>query len=171
MPKLQTLFARDTIAQRVRDLGHEIRARYEPDHPLLCVGVLRGAFIFMADLVRAIPGPVECDFVAAESYQGTESTGTVSLTVAPRLDLTGRDVIVVEDIVDTGRTLRALCAHLRAANPRSLAVACLLDKPSRRLVEIVPDWVGFEIEDHFVVGYGLDLDGRYRTLPDVAVIG
>lgn len=166
----QTLIPRDAIATRVGELGQQIRAHHGAEESILCIGVLTGAFVFMADLVRAIPGPVECDFLMASSYAGTASTGEVTTHLHPRAPLRDRSIVLVEDIVDTGRTVATVRASLLSAQPRSLTVACLLDKPSRREVTVPVDWVGFEIEDRFVVGYGLDLDGRYRSLPDVAVL-
>lgn len=170
MEQLEPLIPVERIAQRIDELGREIRGAYEPAEPLLCVGVLRGAFIFMADLVRAIPGPVECDFVTARSYEGTTSTGTVATHLDLLPELAGRHVLLVEDIVDTGRTVATLVDQMAAHAPASLSVVTLLDKPSRREVAVSVRWVGFAIEDRFVVGYGLDLDGRYRSLPYVAVV-
>ena len=160
----------DAIAARVAELGTALRGRFAPGDVLHVVGVLKGSVVFVADLLRAIPGPVTCDFLRARSYQGTASTGEVELTHDLGDDIAGRHVLLVEDIVDTGLTLARLRGHLRAMQPRSLTTVSLLDKPSRRQVAVAVDMVGFTIEDHFVVGYGLDVDGLYRNLPYVAVL-
>jgi hypoxanthine phosphoribosyltransferase len=130
------------------------------------VGVLKGAVPFMADLIRAVPGGVTIDFIAVSSYgSGTSSSGEVRMLKDVDASLDGRHVIIVEDIVDTGLTLHYLQDLLRLRNPRSLRTACLLSKPSRRKVEVPVEFVGFTIDDHFVVGYGLDYDEQYRNLP------
>ena len=135
--------------------------------PVHLVAVLKGAFVFLADLIRAMEGPVTCDFIAVSSYgSGTTSSGEVRLTKDLDRSLEGRDVVIVEDIVDTGLTLSYLQEILRAREPRSLRTACLLSKPSRRKVDVRVEYIGFTIEDRFVVGYGLDFDER---LPQPAV--
>jgi hypoxanthine phosphoribosyltransferase len=165
-PGLELLFDADAIAERVAALGRRI-ADDHPDGageaPLLLVGVLKGAAIFLADLARAIERPVDLDFVAASSYgAGRASSGTVRLLAETRVG--GRRVVLVEDVVDTGRTLAALHARLGEQGPRSLRTAALLDKPARREVTVAVDYVGFTAPDRFLVGYGLDLAGRYRNL-------
>ncbi len=165
---MQTFIEAPDIARRVRALAADI-ARDHPDGVHL-VCVLKGAFIFLADLVRALPGDVTMDFIAVSSYGGTTSSGEVRLLKDLDQGLQGRAVLIVEDIVDTGLTLSYLQEILRARAPRSLRTVCLLSKPSRRLVEVPVEYVGFTIEDRFVVGYGLDHDGRYRHLPHIAVI-
>jgi hypoxanthine phosphoribosyltransferase len=160
------------IAARVTTLAEEIRRDAGGGAPVHLVGVLKGAFVFLADLVRQIPGPVTCDFIAVSSYRaGQTSSGEVQLTKDLDASLQGRDVVLVEDIVDTGRTLAYLQALLRARDPRSLRTACLLNKPARRSVDVRIDYIGFTIADHFVVGYGLDWSERYRNLPYLAVVG
>ena len=135
------------------------------------VAVLKGAFIFLSDLMRAFEGPVTCDFIAVSSYgSGTTSSGEVRLDKDVGRGLEGRDVIIVEDIVDTGLTLSYLQEILRARGPRSVRTACLLSKPSRRKIDVKVEYVGFTIEDQFVVGYGLDVDERYRNLPFIGVV-
>jgi hypoxanthine phosphoribosyltransferase len=135
------------------------------------VGVLKGAFVFMADLVRQIPLAVTIDFLAVSSYEnGTTSTGEVRLLKDLDVALDGRNVVIVEDIVDTGLTLSYLQGVLRTRRPKSLKTACLLSKPSRRKVHVPVEYIGFTIEDHFVVGYGLDHAGQYRNLPYVGVL-
>jgi hypoxanthine phosphoribosyltransferase len=136
---------------------------------LVCV--LKGAFMFLADLMRAIDGPVTCDFMAVSSYgAGKSSSGEVKLLKDLDHALQGRDVVIIEDIVDTGLTLSYLKEVLQAREPRSLRTACLLNKPSRRTVSVPVEYVGFDIEDRFVVGYGLDFDQRYRNLPFIGVV-
>lgn len=165
------LIDRESIARRVSELAAEMRRDAGPDEPVHLVAVLKGAFMFLADVLRAFEGPVTCDFLAVSSYgSGTTSSGQVRLTKDLDKPLTGRYVILVEDIVDTGLTLSYLQEILRAREPRVLRTACLLNKPSRRKVEVPVEYVGFEIEDRFVIGYGLDFDERYRNLPHVAVM-
>lgn len=154
-----------TLAARVADLASEIRAAI-PEDDIHFVGVLKGAVPFMADLIRAVPGGVTIDFIAVSSYgSGTSSSGEVRMLKDVDASLDGRHVIIVEDIVDTGLTLHYLQDLLRLRNPRSLRTACLLSKPSRRKVEVPVEFIGFTIDDHFVVGYGLDYDEQYRNLP------
>jgi hypoxanthine phosphoribosyltransferase len=164
------LISAQDIAARVADLGREIATRL-PDGALTAVGVLRGAFVFMADLVRAIPRDVRCDFLGVRSYgAATETSGVVQITSDLSLPVAGQHVLLVEDIVDTGLTLRYLLDLLQAREPASLHVCTLLSKPSRRRVDVPLDFVGFEIPDRFVVGYGLDAAQQYRSLPYVAVV-
>jgi hypoxanthine phosphoribosyltransferase len=170
-PVLTTLLKADAIERRVRELAQEIRGDLPPPSPIHLVCVLKGAFIFLADLVRAMPGPVTLDHMAVSSYaKGTTTSGEVRLVKDLDFALDGRDVVIIEDIVDTGLTLTYLQEILRARSPRSLKTACLLSKPSRRLVDVKVDYIGFAIEDHFVVGYGLDFAQRYRNLPEIAVL-
>ena len=170
MPRtVQTLIDADTIATRVAELGATIRADYA-GKPLVCVGVLKGSVVFMADLVRHLDPTTRLEFLAVSSYHGTESTGTVRISYDLKYDISGQHVLVVEDIVDTGLTLSYLLKLLETRNPASVRIATLLDKPSRRAVDVPVDYVGFPIEDRFVVGYGLDLDQQYRTLPFVGEI-
>jgi hypoxanthine phosphoribosyltransferase len=166
---METLIGTDAIQTRVRELADDIRR----DHPngVHLVGVLKGAFVFMSDLSRAVGGDVSIDFIALSSYgSSTTSSGQVQLLKDLDASIEGRDVVIVEDIVDTGLTLTYLQDILRARAPRRLRTACLLSKPSRRKVPVVVDYVGFDIDDHFVVGYGLDHAERYRALPFIAVV-
>jgi len=164
------LISAQDIAARVAALGNEIAVRL-PEGSFAAVGILRGAFVFMADLVRAIPRDVRCDFLGVRSYgAATETSGVVQITSDLRLPISGKHVLLVEDIVDTGLTLRYLLDLLQAQGPASLQVCTLLNKPSRRRVEVPLDFVGFEIPDRFVVGYGLDAAQKYRNLPYVAVV-
>ncbi len=150
-------------------MAHEMRAGYEGED-LHLVSVLKGAFMFLSDLIRAMEGRVTIDFIALSSYAGTTSSGEVRLIKDLDYGLEGRHVIIVEDIVDTGLTLHYLQEILRARNPKSLRTACLLSKPSRRKIEVKVDHIGFTIEDHFVVGYGLDYSERYRNLPYIGIL-
>jgi hypoxanthine phosphoribosyltransferase len=159
------------IRQRIGELAVEIRLGVGHSAAVHLVAVLKGAFMFLSDLMRAMDGPVTCDFIALSSY-GARSTTSGEVRLLKDLDygLEGRDVIIVEDIVDTGLTLSYLQDILRARNPRSLRTACLLSKPSRRIVEVAVEYIGFTIEDRFVVGYGLDFNERYRNLRHIAVL-
>ncbi len=164
------LITRDEIAARVVELGEAIGRDYAGRSPLL-VGVLKGAVVFTADLVRAIPLAAGFDFMGVSSYgSGARSSGVVRLTSDLSVSIEGRDVIIVEDIVDSGRTIHYLRRNLATRHPRSLALCVLLDKVARREVEVPVDYVGFVIPDDFVVGYGLDHDGFYRNLPDIIVL-
>ena len=168
---IDILIDQPTIEQRVAALGRQIRQDVGIDTPVHLVAVLKGAFVFMADLIRAIGGPVSCDFIAVSSYgSGQSSSGEVRLLKDVDSRLEGRHVLIVEDIVDTGLTLSYLREILGARGPKSLRTACLLSKPSRRLVAVSVDYVGFEIEDKFVVGYGLDFNELHRNLPHIGII-
>jgi len=173
MPDLrpcEILLSADQIQKRVEALALEIRADFPDD--LHVIAVLKGAFMFLSDLVRHTPGHVSMDFMAVSSYaKGTTTSGEVRLLKDLDTTLDGRNVIIVEDIVDTGLTLTYLQDILRARNPRSLRTACLLSKPSRRQVDVKVEYIGFSIEDRFVVGYGLDYAEQYRNLPYIAVLG
>lgn len=157
------------IQARIRALAAEIR-RDAPDADLHFIGVLKGSVFFMTDLLRAMSGTVTMDFIAVSSYAGTKTTGEVRLLKDVDRGLQDRHVIIVEDIVDTGLTLNYLQDVLRARGPRSLRTACLLSKPSRRKVNVHVDYIGFDIEDRFVVGYGLDYDEQFRHLPYIGVL-
>jgi hypoxanthine phosphoribosyltransferase len=159
--------SRDQIAERVADLGAQITADYAGRAPLL-VGVLKGAFVFMADLARAIDLPVEFDFMAISSYgAATKTSGVVRIVKDLDLDLSGRDVLIVEDIIDSGLTLQYLRRNLQARNPASLEVCALLVRQGQQQGELGLRYVGFSIPPDFVLGYGLDVAERYRNLPDV----
>ncbi len=168
--KLRVLLSAATIRERIQELGAEIHAAY-PEGPIYMIGILKGSWIFLADLVRAIPRHVRVEFIGISSYgKGKTSSGEVRLTKDIDASLEGKDVIVVEDIVDTGVTLTYLIQLLQQRRPRSIKVASLLDKPSRRLRPIQPDYRGFTVPDEFVVGYGLDFAEDYRNLPDICVV-
>ncbi len=170
MPSAVTPFiSAERIRERILALAGEIRAD-APDAALHFIGVLKGSVFFLSDLLRAMPGTVTMDFIAVASYAGAKSSGEVRLLKDVDRGLQDRHVIVVEDIVDTGLTLHYLQDILRARGPASLRTACLLSKPSRRQIEVPVDYVGFTIDDRFVVGYGLDFDEHYRQLPYIGVL-
>lgn len=157
------------IQRRVAELATEIREAY-PDGLPLCLCVLKGSVFFAADLLRHLDDGAEVDFIRAQSYAGTSSTGQVTLSHLPGMQLAGRAVLILEDIVDTGRSAAAILEWAWAQEPASVQVCTLLDKPSRRAVELRADFAGFVIPDHFVVGYGMDYDERYRNLPAIYVL-
>ena len=164
------LIDQDELQARIAALAHEIRHDL-PSEQIHLVCVLKGAFMFLSDLTRAMNGHVTLDFMACSSYgAGTSSSGEVRLAKDLDSRIEGRDVILVEDIVDTGLTLHYLQEVLLNRGPRSLRTACLLSKPSRRKIEVKVDYIGFTIEDKFVVGYGLDYAEQYRNLPYIAVL-
>ena len=167
--RLRTLIAEDKLHARIQEMGKQIRRDFG-DKPITCIGVLKGSFVFMADLVRAIGGDVRCEFLAVSSYRGgTKSTGVVEITKDLSGPIEDQDCIIIEDIIDTGLTMHYLLEMLSVRKPRSLHVCTLLDKPSNREVEMGADYVGFTIPDEFVIGYGLDLGELYRNLPYIAV--
>jgi hypoxanthine phosphoribosyltransferase len=168
---MDTVITSEEIQTRVRQMAAQIEADYPEGEEIHLVGVLKGGFMFMADLVRAMSSRVTLDFIAVSSYaQSTRSSGEVRLLKDLDSGLEGRHVIIVEDIVDTGLTLMYLQDILRARAPRSLRTACLLSKPSRRQVDVVVDYIGFTIDDRFVVGYGLDYAEKYRNLASIAAL-
>ena len=164
----RVLISEEDIQKAVKAAGQRISTEYE-GKPLLLVSILKGAFVFLSDLCRAVTIPCEVGFMAAKSYYAdTRSAGDVKITMDLKQDISGYHVIIVEDIVDTGRTLRDIVELLKKREPLSLKVIALLDKPDRRLVEFEADEVLFTIPDHFVVGYGLDCGEYYRNLPYIA---
>src|SRR5687768_10977484 len=167
----QVLISEDEIRAKVRELGARIGADYAGSSVTL-VSVLKGSLPFMADLMRAIEIPVQIDLMEVSSYGGatTETSGLVRILKDLSSSISGKDVLIVEDIIDTGLTLNYLLRYLRGKNPRSLRICALLDKPARRLVEIPIDYRGFTIPDEFVVGYGLDFGEYYRNLPYIGVL-
>ncbi len=169
----EVLVTAEDLQRRVAELGRQISSDYgeEDGRPLLLVGVLKGAVFFLSDLMRYIDVPVEVDFMAVASYgSATDSSGVVRILKDLDAAIEGRDVLIVEDIVDSGLTLQYLLRNLGSRNPRSLEVCALLTKPERRKVDLPTRYVGFEIPNRFVVGYGLDYDERHRNLPFVAVL-
>jgi hypoxanthine phosphoribosyltransferase len=164
---MKVLFDEQTIARRVAELGKVISKDYGTEG-VVVICVLKGAAIFTADLVRKLTCPVDIEFIGCSSYVGTQSTGTVRITNDLTADIEGRRVLLVEDIVDTGRTVDYLCRFLQQKNPASVDVAALLVKPEAHEVPVQIRYHGFSITKEFVIGYGLDLDGKYRELPYVA---
>ena len=169
--RIEPLIAEAEIARRVDELAAEINAFFEGTEKLVVVGLLRGSFIFIADLARHLSVPVEIDFIEASSYgNATISSREVRILKDLRGEIEGRDVLVVEDIVDTGHTLARVLAILATRKPRRLEVCALLSKPSRREVDVPARWIGFEIPDAFVVGYGIDYAQRNRNLPHIGTV-
>jgi len=165
----EILVSEDKIRAKVAELGRQISSDYQHKE-LVLIGLLRGAIVFLSDLMRQITIPVRLDFIGIQSYGVSTESGAVRLVMDLETDIADRDVLVVEDIVDTGKTLSYLVENLKARQPASLHVCALLDKPDRRQVPIRVDYVGFEIPDKFVVGYGLDFAEGYRNLPFVGVL-
>lgn len=165
-----TMLSQEEIENKVAELASQIQKDYEGQDVLL-VGILKGASVFVADLMRKIELNVNIDFMSVSSYgSGTESSGTVKILKDLDVDIEGKNVLIVEDIIDSGATLRNLYDTLMTRNPKSLKLCTLLDKPERRRVEIKVDYVGFTIEDKFIVGYGIDYDEKYRNLPYIAMV-
>jgi hypoxanthine phosphoribosyltransferase len=165
--KLKPFLTREQIHRRVEELAQEISRDYRGKE-VLFICILKGAFVFLSDLMRHVDLPARIDFIGLASYGSeTVSSGQIRVTREGSIPVEGMDVIVVEDIIDSGRTLKFLADELRSRRPRSLRVCCLLDKKSRREVEFEADYVGFDIEDLFVVGYGLDVNEQFRNLPGI----
>ena len=168
---IDEMISAKTIAARIEDLAREIQDAFEGTDKLVVVGLLRGSFVFIADLVRELDLPVEVDFLEASSYgDSMESSREVRILKDLRGEIRGRDVLLVEDIVDTGFTLKHVTELLRTRKPKRLETIALLDKPSRREVDIKATWTGFEIPDEFVVGYGIDFAQRNRNLPHIGKV-
>ena len=164
------MISEENIAKRVKELGKQLTEEYK-GRDLLIVGILKGCMLFLSDLVRAIDLPLTMDFMVVSSYgSATKSSGVVRIIKDLERDIEGKDVLVVEDIVDTGLTLSYLIENLKTRNPRSVKVCSLLDKPDRRKAQVDIEYVGFKIPDEFVVGYGLDYAETYRNLPFVCVL-
>lgn len=169
--KIEVLIPENEIRARVKEMAEEISKKYEGETVFL-VGILNGSVFFLTELAQKMTIPVEIDFMAASSYgSGMESSGRVLVTKDLERSIEGKRVIIIEDIVDTGQTLHLLVEMLMARNPKSLELAVLLDKPSRRKVCLDADYIGFQIPDKFVVGWGLDYDQKYRDLPFIGVVG
>ncbi len=165
----EILFSREEIYRRVSEIGAQITEDFKGKDPIF-VGVLKGCFIFMADLMRCVNVKCSMDFMAVSSYRGTTSTGAVSINKDLSEPIEGRHVILVEDILDSGVTLNYLKSYLQVRKPASITIATLMDKPSRRKADIYADYSCFEVPDAFVVGYGLDYNQRYRNLPYIGVL-
>ena len=168
MDALDVLIDHAKISRRIAEMAREIEADLN-GAPVILVGILKGSIHFLSDLGRYLKIDAEVDFMQAKSYEGTTSTGNIRILKDLDCDIANRNVIIVEDIVDTGLTISHLLSHLRLRRPRTLRVASLLSKPASRKLEIEPDYLGFSIPNEFVVGYGLDFDERYRNLPYIAI--
>ena len=167
---LRVLLSEDEIREKVRELGGKITADYKNSN-LMLVTVLKGAVVFLADLMRQIDVPAEIDFMVVSSYgSGVKSSGVVKIVKDLDVPLAGKDILIVEDILDSGLTLSYLKELLESRGPRSIRIATLLDKPSRRKVDLQADYIGFSVPDEFVIGYGLDYDEKYRNLPYIGIL-
>lgn len=167
---LKVLYSQGQISEACHRLGKQIQQEYQGKFPVV-IGVLKGATFFMTDIVRAADTYMQIDFIDVSSYHGgTESSGDVELITDINTDVSGRDVVIVEDIVDTGQTLKFLLDTLKARGASTIKVCSLLDKPARRTVDAHADYIGFEVPNEFVVGYGLDYDEKYRNLPYIGVL-
>ncbi len=165
---MNILIREDDIKKRIQEIGAEINQDYKNKNPVF-IGVLKGAFVFLADLLREISIPAEIDFLGISSYTGTQSSGVVRITQDLSINIEDRDIIVVEDIVDTGRTLNYIISNLKTRGPRSIAVCTLLNKKDARLVDVPLTYVGFNIPRVFAVGYGLDYENKFRNLRHIGV--
>lgn len=170
MDEISILISESKIEKRLDELAKEIMKDYK-DEDIVFIGVLRGAATFMIELAKRIKNNVEYEFIQVESYEGDKSTGKIKLTQDLTGKIEGKNIIIIEDIVDTGRTLEYLKNYIKDLNPKSAKICTLLSKPSRRVVELEVDYVGFSIPDEFVVGFGMDYNQRYRNLPYIAKIG
>lgn len=167
---LRVLLSEDEIREKVRELGGKITADYKNSN-LMLVTVLKGAVVFLADLMRQIDVPAEIDFMVVSSYgSGVKSSGVVKIVKDLDVLLAGKDILIVEDILDSGLTLSYIKELLESRGPRSIRIATLLDKPSRRKVDLQADYIGFSVPDEFVIGYGLDYDEKYRNLPYIGIL-
>ena len=167
---LRVLLSEDEIREKVRELGGKITADYKNSN-LMLVTVLKGAVVFLADLMRQIDVPAEIDFMVVSSYgSGVKSSGVVKIVKDLDVPLAGKDILIVEDILDSGLTLSYIKELLESRGPRSIRIATLLDKPSRRKVDLQADYIGFSVPDEFVIGYGLDYDEKYRNLPYIGFL-
>ena len=169
-PKPRILFTQDEIEARVKQLAAEVKKDYYGKQPIL-ICVLKGSFMFMADLIRLLDFPLEVEFITLSSYgRGRETSGKIKVVQGLRSEVRGRDVLVIEDIVDTGLTISFLLDYLRKKKPVSLKLCALTDKPSRRQTPVTIDYLGFTVPDKFIVGYGIDWDEKFRNLPDICVL-
>ena len=167
---LRVLLSEDEIREKVRELGGKITADYKNSN-LMLVTVLKGAVVFLADLMRQIDVPAEIDFMVVSSYgSGVKSSGVVKIVKDLDVPLAGKDILIVEDILDSGLTLSYIKELLESRGPRSIRIATLLDKPSRRKVDLQADYIGFSVPDEFVIGYGLDYVEKYRNLPYIGIL-
>ena len=162
----ETLIDENSLKARINEMGRELTEAFK-ERKLTVISISNGATVFVADLIRQINLPLQLDSITAHSYSGTESSGKVKMLSKLKLDISGRNILIVDDILDTGRTMKDIVKFLKTLNPDSVATCVLLDKPSRRLTPVEADYVGFEVPDVFVVGYGLDYNEYYRNLPFV----
>ena len=167
--EINVLINKSRLENRIEEMAKQIEKDYE-GHDIVLIGILKGSVMFMTELAKNIKNNVEMDFMDVSSYEGTESSGDVRINSDIRNSIKGKDVIIVEDIIDTGRTLTYLIEYLKQKNPNSLKIATMLSKPSRRIMELNVDYVGFSINDEFVVGYGLDYNEKYRNLPYIGYL-
>ena len=164
------LYTEDEIRARAAELGKQITQDYKGEE-LIILGTLKGAVMWMADIMKEMTIDVKIDFVAASSYgSGTTTSGVVKITKDVDMDLFNKHVLIIEDIVDTGTTLKHLRDYLKERNPKDVKICTLLDKPARRVIDLKPDYIGFTVDDLFVIGYGLDYDQRYRNLPYISYL-
>lgn len=170
MEKIEVLISQEDLQKRIKELAKQIDTDYI-GRELVLIGILKGSVIFMSELAKNIESNISIDFMEVSSYEGTESTGKVKINKDVRNLIEGKDVIIVEDIIDTGRTLSSLIEYLKQKKPNSIKIATMLSKPSRRIIEVKVDYIAFEIEDIFVIGYGLDYNEKYRNLPYIGYIG
>lgn len=169
MEKIDVLINSARIEKRLEEMATQIMKDYK-DEELVFIGVLKGATTFMIELAKRIKSSVEFEFIQARSYEGTQSSGKIEILQDLTGKIEGKNVIIIEDIIDTGRTLEYLLEYLKDYNPKSLKIACLLSKSSRRVVELKVDYIGFQIPDEFVIGYGMDYNEKYRNLPYIGVL-
>ncbi len=169
MGEINILINKTKLEKRIEEMGKQIQKDYEGKE-LVLIGILKGSVMFMAELAKNIKKNVELDFMDVSSYEGRESSGIVKVNKDIRNSIEGKDVIIVEDIIDTGRTLTYLIDYLKQKKPSSIKIATMLSKPSRRVMELKVDYIGFAIEDRFVIGYGLDDKEQYRNLPYIGYI-
>lgn len=169
MEEIGVLINKPRLEKRIEQLAKKIEKDYE-GKDLIFVGILKGSVMFMVELAKRIKNNVELDFMDVSSYEGTESTGKVKINKDIRSSIKGKEVIIIEDIIDTGRTLTYITQYLKEKEPKSLKIATMLSKPSRRIMELDVNYIGFCIEDKFVVGYGLDYNEKYRNLPYIGYI-
>lgn len=167
--RINTLIGEEEIKSRVKELATKIESDFNGEEVIL-VAILKGSVFFATELAKAMTTPVVMDFIKVSSYNGTESTGKISFKLDLSENVENKNVIIVEDIVDTGRTLNYLKEHINSKHPKSLKICTLLDKKERRVLELNPDYVGFDIPDKFVIGYGLDYDEKYRNLPFIGYV-
>ncbi len=169
MGEINVLINKVKLEKRIEEMARQIQKDYEGKEVVL-VGILKGSVMFMSELAKNIKSSVALDFMDVSSYEGKESTGTIKINKDIRDSIEGKDVIIVEDIIDTGRTLTHIKEYLKQKNPNSIKIATMLSKPSRRVMELEVEYIGFAIEDKFIVGYGLDYNEKYRNLPYIGYI-